>query len=527
MYGGENIVSETFGVLLDTVSIQQYIFSSNKLKDNLGASYLVSKIFREPLKEALDEVCADEITLEKWKEEPETVCIKNHQCEVEIGYLGGGNALLFFKDKEKAKEAVKLWSLKLLIDCPGIQTAVAIESLPEDYFNSEDSFIRTNNYLFSRLAENKSRYHACTVIPKHGITADCRESGHSAEIYNRRSDADNYISVVAEKKKQAADEAHKELENKYDELLDGKYSFTSRLDNLGQVGGESHLAVVHIDGNSMATRFRNMRNLSDLRKLSKTVQETTENAFSELLDYIIKNQLDHLEKSDSGFNLTNDNGKQILPLRYIVLGGDDITFVTDGRLGVHFAEKFIEFFSKKKVSDGNPISSCAGVAIVKTKYPFFRAYELAEQLCKEAKKESRKTESESSWLDFHIAYGGFSDHIEDIRKKYFRAGEKASLIYGPYALSSEPSENEKHKHIANLKSGMQQLKQQWPRSKRKDLRLALSLGEAGRSTLEDFKSRELILPKTESGFEKTGWINGRTPYYDMVELMEFYPDHCF
>lgn len=520
-------MSEIFGVLLDTVSIQQYIFSSNKLKDNLGASYLVSKIFGEPLKEALDEVYEDEITLEKWKEEPETIYIKSHQCEVEIGYLGGGNALLFFTDKEKAKDVVKSWSLKLLIAYPGIQTAVAIESLPEDYFNSEDSFIKTNNYLFTRLAENKSRYHCCTVIPKHGISADCRESGHSAEIYNRRSDADNYISVVAEKKKQAADEAHNELEKKYDKLLAGKYSFTSRLDNLGQVSGESHLAVVHIDGNSMSTRFRNMRNLPALRNLSKSVQETTEHAFSQLLDYIINNQLAHLEKPDSGFCLAKDNGKKILPLRYIVLGGDDITFVADGRLGVHFAEKFIEFFSKEKVSDGKTISSCAGVAIVKTKYPFFRAYELAEQLCKEAKKESRKTEPESSWLDFHIAYGGFSDHIEDIRKKYFRAGEKASLIYGPYALSSGPSENEKHKDIKCLKKGMQQLKQQWPRSKRKDLRLALSLGEAGKSTLEDFKTRGLILPETESGFEKTGWLNGCTPYYDMVELMEFYPDHCF
>jgi hypothetical protein len=34
-------------VIIDTVSIQSYIFSSNKLKENVGASYLVKKIYEE------------------------------------------------------------------------------------------------------------------------------------------------------------------------------------------------------------------------------------------------------------------------------------------------------------------------------------------------------------------------------------------------------------------------------------------------------------------------------------------------
>ena len=46
-------MSGYFAVLLEIVSIQRYIFSSNRLKDNLGASYLVKSIYEEPLSEVL------------------------------------------------------------------------------------------------------------------------------------------------------------------------------------------------------------------------------------------------------------------------------------------------------------------------------------------------------------------------------------------------------------------------------------------------------------------------------------------
>ena len=32
-------------ILFDTTSIQQYVFGSNKLKDNLGASYIIEHIY--------------------------------------------------------------------------------------------------------------------------------------------------------------------------------------------------------------------------------------------------------------------------------------------------------------------------------------------------------------------------------------------------------------------------------------------------------------------------------------------------
>lgn len=534
-------MKEFYAVLLDTVSIQKYIYSSNRLKDNLGASHLVKNIYDKPLISTLNEIlpCGfSEAQYHNWETIPEVIGLQNDPCcMVEIGYIGGGNAILFFSNIEHAKKFVQGWSLKLLLEYPGIQTAVALERLPAEYFVDSHAFKAGNTLLFTALAENKNRYHPCTFSLKHGITADCRESGFSAEVYKRVAGEDNrYISVISAKKKSAVEEASKEVSELYSSILKDKYTFTSRLDQLGQTTGDSHLAVVHIDGNNMAKRFREVNELKSLRQLSSDVRKATEDSFKKLLTHIIGEVMPIIEKSNSGFEIAKDeNNKRVIPLRYIVLGGDDITFVTDGRLGVYFAEKFMEYFSSKKLSDVKKISACAGIAIVKTKYPFFRAYELAEDLCINAKKESRKHGDDTSWLDFHIAYSGFSGNIEAIREQHYRV-DNCSLLFGPYRLSGEPKYHENH--FSNLKNGMRVFKQKWPRSKCKDLRLILSTGPAGRYKLADFKSRGLLLPviSADKAYQQSGWLDieqsnstipnkqMKTPYFDMLELMEFYPD---
>ena len=74
------------------------------------------------------------------------------------------------------------------------------------------------------------------------------------------------------------------------------------------------------------------------------------------------------------------------PFRPILKEGDDITFITDGQLGsIPFAEKYLELMSNRTLLNGKRLSACAGVAIIKPKYPFFRGYSLAEELCQRAK----------------------------------------------------------------------------------------------------------------------------------------------
>lgn len=422
------------GVLLDTMSIQRYIFSTNRLKENLGASYLVEDIYDSQLKEALKELFSiDDGFLKKWENQPHNMLIINNSSPVEIAYIGGGNAMLLFKDQDTAKAFVKKWTARILVTAPGIIPAAAIGEF--DIEGATDTkFKHARDALFKKLRENKNKCIPQTVVPSHGISAECSHTGYSMQIWCDKlpKDEQNYISSVSNAKITAAEGAKKRLERLLEEIdLSSQYTFTDQLDKLGQQRGEeSHIAIVHIDGNNMGDRFKQQETLKGLRELSRTVKQATENAFKELIKDITR----HFHALENGFRISHEHGRKILPIRPIIIGGDDITFVCDARLGVYLAKLFIEKFQNKKVSDNNHLSACAGVAITKTKYPFYQGYWLAEDLLKSAKDARAKDKDNGSWIDFQLVYGRLSGGINDIRKKYYETSQ-GKLYMRPYKIT--------------------------------------------------------------------------------------------
>lgn len=505
-----------YAVLIDTVSIQRYVFGSNKLKENLGASHLIQNVYKGHLERVANSIFnSQQIDFKAWREKKAEYLINRDDVQFEVGYIGGGNALLFFMNKDKAEKFIKEWTKILLIETPGIVTAVACEEFNLD----DDKFETENKKLFKKLQENKYKFIPQTIIPRHGITAECSHTGYSMEEWS--SSEDKYISSVAHAKIEAADKATEELKNKFKDILDEKYCFTNQLDELGQQKGEdSHIAIVHIDGNGMGERFRGTKSLKEIRELSDSVENATNESFRHLLSQIdiqfskIKETLGYGERK----KYPEENGRKILPIRPIIIGGDDITFVCDGRLGVYFAKIFLEAFERHEVSDGKKLSACAGVAITKTKYPFYRGYELSEQLCKNAKKVRKDKQSNGSWLDFHIAYGGFSGTLEEIRISHYRSPQ-GELCFRPYKIGSKDEYSFKS-FVENTKK----LKK-FPNSKIKELRQVLTLGEAANKTfVQEMEARGLELPKIDGrSYEDKLFQDSKTPYFDMIELMEFYP----
>lgn len=506
-------------VLIDTVSIQDYIFSSNRLKENLGASYIIESKIDEAVNQVLVKIFGDQVNT-NWKQRPEQLAITSTNHSAEIGYIGGGNTLLLFKEKSKATEFIKAFSTELLIRYPGVRTAFGIH---ED-FNLND-FQTCQRQLADHLAQNKSMYFRQTTIPKHGITADCPHSNEVAEHPSIRDNNYQYISTVVKVKQNIADEAHNAYNHKWKNILGDRFLFPKELDDLGQPDEQRYIAIVHIDGNNIGKEFQQCTSLHKLRALSLKVNQASEQAMKKLIENIVslfpEGCLQNKEgKKDIGFKLKSvDELKNswFLPIRPIITAGDDITFVCEGRLGVYLAERFVHFLQNPQNGE-KPIKSCAGIAIVKAKYPFARAYHLAEELTMEAKKKSRE-DNDGCYLDFLISSSGFSGNLEHIRKQQFKTHSGTDLHFGPYKLDGQDEKSFKH-----LKNGLKEL-QKWPRSKVMALRETIMGSDADRKLfIKDAKAAGLALPVI-SGYSYHENIvqDSITPYFEMIELMGFYP----
>lgn len=102
-------------VLVDIAAKQEYIFSSNKLKDMVGASEIIAK--------ATDV----EIIKENCKE------FEFDKSKIKDGFSGGGNAYLFFDGLEIAREFIEKYSLYLLKTYPSLVPYLVPYEMSGDY----------------------------------------------------------------------------------------------------------------------------------------------------------------------------------------------------------------------------------------------------------------------------------------------------------------------------------------------------------------------------------------------------------
>ncbi|GIW92461.1 MAG: hypothetical protein KatS3mg110_0502 [Pirellulaceae bacterium] len=146
----------------------------------------------------------------------------------------------------------------------------------------------------------------------------------------------------------------------------------------------------------------------------------------------------------------------VLPIVPLVLGGDDLTVVCDGRQALAFAREFVKEFEKETsnylASSGfrkNRLTSCAGVAIVKPHFPFYDAYELAEQLLKSAKKLAKHdNDNFVSAIDYHILYDASGPDLRRIRDELTTDNGTTSLVARPYVVTESAGPH--HRHIGDL-----------------------------------------------------------------------------
>ena len=559
-------------ILFDTRSIQKYIFASNRLKTNIGASFLVESAFSRELLHVLRERFGeDEVDDATWREVESPDWTKMEQ-KCRIGYIGGGNALVLFSEgttDEELVEVIQSFTKRLLWTTPGLRTGAARGEMVLEAdgayrvtrvkrADGEEEGIDDLTHLVRKLKAQQNLFFPAVSLPYTGLTLSCEASAETANAY----DVDDvrkesrFLSWEVKRKLLAARQKGGVIAPAEEALLDKlrsilrtqalagetvppsrvramsdpeelaralqKYAFPSEFEKLGQRETEDYMAIVHIDGNNMGEKFRDCSTLTKRKNMSRAVYWKTVLAFCMLLadilgDYAAMQKHLSLEEAD--------DGKMLLPIRPIVLGGDDMTFVCTAKYALSFTRTIMEALNDLG------IDTCGGVSILPTAYPFFRGYEIAEQLCGAAKSKMRamREEGSSCWLDFAILHGEQPPTLEQIREQQY-SGKCGAMHFGPYRVDGDASTPE---YVGNLIEAVRQFVQgegRMPMNKIKELRAVLA---AGRHEHAQFMAQyhrliasggAMRLPEIAawSSYRESLWQEGRTPYVDAIEMIDFY-----
>lgn len=529
--------------VLDTTGIQPYIFNSNRLRENIGASYLVDNVTGDWVKEILEE----EFNIpQKQQHQP----INSSGFAAEIIYAGGGNTLLLFTSLDHAKTFTRKLSWRILNYAPGINLVAVHKE-----FNWDECLFTIVKNLMKNEVENLKRSKiSSSPLLGLGVTAACNSTQLPAVGLSDRDEEDRYlISRETEAKLIAGDKAIQEFRDKFTSLFHNKvYDFAYRMDHLGRSRNESsYYAIIHADGNNMGKRFKSFgqqgmkdnRNdpnrgyIEAMRKMSKSVDCAGRKAIEEVISTLVKsidNEGNIFTNDKNGnkiirFSLyQDDDGNKYLPFRPLINGGDDITFVCEGRLGLELAAIYLQEL-KKPIADGEDLLACAGVSIVKSHYPFARAYSLSENLCKSAKKfvkeQNKHSSKEFSGIDWHIAASGLFGSISDIREREYKVAE-GTLNMRPVLIQSEDNQWRNWSNITHVINEFND-SEKWKNKRNKVIGLREKLRE-GKEAVKQFITAYQIdeLPHIHGGDElklkSEGWTEEICGYFDAIEAMEFY-----
>lgn len=558
-------------VIVDTAQIQSYIFSSNRLRENIGASHLVTLATGQWAMETVELVTPNSNNIKDARKNLNksaldlNLSIENSEnLLAEVIYTGGGNFLVIFQKQSDVKTFIRVLSRKVMKEAPNLK--ILIQESPE--FSWQDSLKEIFDKTFNQLAEQKQNYSRSVPLLGLSVTLECGSTAFpSVTITKPIGDSDGYpasASIFAKRFYADSYSGKPSLANqRLAEIIPPpeKFTYPSDFDDLGRsFGDQSYLAIVHIDGDGIGKRIQTlgevhkkenrefiniMRNFSD--KLIEAGQQSLKSALDLLCQQISEQKIVHLitTKDRKDYKITEiflkkserdeDFGKIYLPFRPIVFGGgEDITFVCDGRLGISLAIKYLtqfEILTKELPTVDSSVlhaTACAGISIVKTHYPFARAYALAEELCKEAKNLRRKIiQDEPSWngscLDWHFAVSGLSGNIETIRKREYSVND-GSLTLRPITLKDNPSDVSKTWIVVkNSLTAFQS--DQWvgQRNKVKALRETLRGGKNSIRQFLHYYGLELpeIVPNLPD-FQQTGWYGKSCGYFDAIELVDLY-----
>ena len=423
-------------VMLQTNSNQPFIFSSPRLREQIGASFeitLLSKWMKDKAEELLDT-----------KTLPRSFWVSDSSGKVIVRFTEADG-----DPKDLAKRLIREVTLRALTDAPGLDvTGVFIEA-SSNTVDAND--LQELDRVFLEYSLN--RRPAAARFPQFPFLERGSESALPASAslddleFSQESLQPNHFdessplslpsrvkrAFASMSRKQQVDDVKERLAKRGKELKQEPSLDPTKLAAAFQDGEEfedaknmlSSVGVVHIDGNGVGAIMRDLGSAhSEAQEagicISADEVHTEPNDALQAFIMVVNKRLDKAVKDAialSWYDVQELTPDTVVPIVPVLVGGDDVTVYTDGRYAIPFAEAYIRHYEELTEKDellkqlavvagakeAGPLTASAGVAIVGRNFPFHIAYDLAEELVSRGKKLGKKKDTvPCSTINFHV-----------------------------------------------------------------------------------------------------------------------------
>ncbi|HHV29770.1 MAG TPA: hypothetical protein GXX73_09300 [Clostridium sp.] len=481
-----------FLTVLEVSKKQSYIFKSNRLRENIGASEIIAFVTQELPKELCDTYNGKHIS------------------------SGGGSSIFYFHNEEDSKSFSKVYSLRILKAFSSLEFFLA----SVQYDPEKDIIIDKTRELYEKLEKKKAKRDMYSHIIDFGLSKKCSSTRLPA-VY-REELSGNYYSSEAKSKIDMFNQKEKSTNQ-----------FALNIKDLGVSKNEkSYIAITHIDGNRMGKRVSSLRESFKSMYTPENIKEINEqyinelNQFSMDIDRAFKKAFNKtVEVVEKKRECMGKDGMElkssVIPIRKVVLAGDDVCYITDARIALECAYIFLRELEKHSIM-GEKITACAGIAIVKEKYPFFKTYELSEELCKNAKASIEEGMIESR-IDWHIVQGEYNNNLDEIRNTVYKTLDGKDLSLRPLVVSKE---SDLQNHYSFFKKDIEVIKsRKLPKGKVKGMLKAMKKGETHLDTYIEINQIYNVLG-THRLNAKSGFQNGKCVLFDAIEALDYFIPIC-
>ena len=425
--------------------IQDFIFRTNKLKEIVGASELV------------EQIC--------------TVAFDDYRQNGEDVVKAAGNIKYIFNQEDDCKKAVCEFPKKVMTMAPCITISQAVVILSDNFNDGE--FDKAIDEIEGKLKVQRNKPTKSVISGLIGIK---RANNTGLPIVKVKpvfdKDGKEVLDTDGKQKMLYLDDATskkldggnltKLCENSFGSI-DGKLA--SEISDI--TDKNDWIAIIHADGNGLGQIVQKVGKKKDkFRTFSQTLDVATQKAAQTAYEKVIKDA----KRKDN-----------VIPARPVVLSGDDMTIIIRGDLAVEYAKEFIISFENNTGRDEssetgkvlgnilrefnvfeegkNYMTACAGIAFIKSSYPFYYGYQLAEELCGQSKKDTKYIAKDgkpqkhvglngkeetlnylpASCLMFHKVQDSFVTDYKEIIRRELTAYDNLSFMAGPYYISECPA----------------------------------------------------------------------------------------